>query len=116
MNRESQDPQEKAAVLRQLKQKRAFLDSGLPIYDSTIGIAIFIVLCEYELRGQHPRLKDIHLEVSRSQGAVRRLVRELVKDGWVDLKTVENDNRSRIIVPTARMKKTIGAYLETLKG
>ena len=114
MNRESLEPDQKRYLLRQLKQKRSFLSSDLPTYDSVIGLEIFFVMCECELRGQYPRLNDINLEISRSQGAVRRLVRALVKDGWVQLVQADHDARSRLVVPTQRLKRTMAGYLATL--
>jgi DNA-binding MarR family transcriptional regulator len=114
VNREPLDPDQRSILLRQLKQKRSFLNSGLPTYDSVIGLEIFLVMCECELRGQHPRLKDIHLEISRSQGAVRRLVRALADDGWVQLVQADHDARSRLVVPTPRLRRTIAGYLATL--
>ena len=114
LNREPLDPAQKACLLRQLKQKRAFLHKDLPTYDSVIGLEIFLVMCECEVRGQYPRLKDINLEIQRSQGAVRRLVRALSEDGWVQLVQSDHDARSRVVVPTPRLKRTIAGYLATI--
>ena len=101
-------------LLRLVKRQRANLDGSLPTYDSLIGYSLFLLLCEYDLRGETPRLKDIHLELGRSPGGVRRLVRALTADGWVEITRSERDLRTRFIVATPKLKRTMAAYIQSI--
>jgi DNA-binding MarR family transcriptional regulator len=100
-------------LIARIQKQRDAIGDGLPIYDSLIGFNIFLVLCQYEALGEAPRLKDIHQEIGRSQGGVRRLIRLLAADGWVTLETSNGDMRSRCVVPTPRLKAVIAKFLLT---
>jgi DNA-binding MarR family transcriptional regulator len=108
--------QANSRLLRIVKRQRANLDGNLPTYDSLIGYSLFLLLCEYDVRGETPRLKDIHLELGRSPGGVRRLVRALTADGWVEITRSERDLRTRFIVATPKLKRTIAAYIQSMNG
>lgn len=114
MNRESPVPGKASSLLRLLKQKRAFLKSDVPAYGSVIGLEIFLVLCEADVRGSFPRLKDLNVEISRSPGAVRRIVRAMAEDGWIELRKADHDHRTRVVVPAPRLRRTIAGYLASL--
>lgn len=106
--------QAESRLLRLVKRQRANLEGNLPTYDSLIGYSLFLLLCEYEVRGETPRLKDVHLELGRSPGGVRRLIRALTADGWVEITRSERDLRTRFIVATPKLKRTIAAYIQSI--
>ncbi len=105
-----------ARTLRLLKRKRVAVNGDLPTYDSLIGYSLFLLLCEYHVSGEAARLKDIYLELGRSQGGVRRILRRLVSDGWVEVSRSEGDQRNRLIAATPKLKRTFEQYLQTLHG
>jgi len=105
-----------ARTLRLLKRKRLAVNGDLPTYDSLIGYSLFLLLCEYHVSGETARLKDVYLELGRSQGGVRQLLRRLSADGWVELNRSEGDQRNRLIAATPKLQRTIDHYLQTLHG
>jgi len=105
---------DQARTLRLLKRKRIAVNGDIPTYDSLIGYSLFLLLCEYHVTGEAVRLKDVYLELGRSQGGVRRLLRNLSADGWITLSRSEGDLRNRLIVATPKLKRTIDGYLQTI--
>lgn len=106
--------QRKSRLIQELRRKRDAVNGDLPTYDSIIGILLFLVFCEYEISGQPARLKDVYLEVDRSQGGVRRILRRLAADGWIEISRSKGDQRNRFVTPTPKFKRKIGEYLQTL--
>jgi hypothetical protein len=104
--------QQQSQIVTQVRRQREAITDDLPIYGSLIGYCIFLKLCQCEVRGQHPRLKDIHLEIGRSQGGVRRLIRSLLVDGWITITKSDGDQRNRYVVSTPRLKSAISTYLQ----
>ena len=101
-------------LLKLHRHREALEDGEFPIYDSLIGYSLFLLLCDYEVRGLTPRLKDVYVELERSQGGVRRLVRAMARDGWITLARSDGDQRSRYLVPTPMLKKAIAKFVETI--
>ena len=99
-------------LTRLQKQRSALNGDDFPIYQSLIGYSLFLLLCHYELRGETARLKDVYVELERSQGGVRRLVKSLLDDGWIELHPDGDDRRSRQVKPTAKMQRAIGRFVE----
>jgi hypothetical protein len=105
----------KPKLLARLQKQRKALEGGeFPIYDSLIGYSLFLLLCHYEVRGMTPRLKDVYVELERSQGGVRRLVRALMNDGWITILKSDGDQRSRYIVPTPKLKQAIARFVHAI--
>ena len=105
----------KPKLLARLQRQRQALEGGeFPIYDSLIGYSLFLLLCHYEVRGMTPRLKDIYLELERSQGAVRRLVRALGRDGWITITRADGDQRSRQVIATPKLKQVIARFVQSI--
>lgn len=106
----------KTILIACLQRQREAMNDELPIYDSLIGYSLFLVLCQYEIRGETPRLKDIHLEVRRSQGAVHRLITSLSADGWITIAKSDGDQRSRYAVATPKLKQAIAKFTQSIHG
>jgi hypothetical protein len=99
-----------------LQSIREAIGDGIPTYGSLIGLEIFLFLCERELQAQPVRLKDLYLELTRSQGGVRRLVRQLEGDGWIQIRPSEQDRRTHFVIPTARLRKAFAAFMSVTNG
>ena len=95
---------------RAIHSLRDSIGQGIPAYGSLIGLEIFLFLCEGELRGEPIRLKDLYLGLARSQGGVRRLVRQLQKDGWIRLEASPLDRRTQIVIPTEKLCEIFHAF------
>ena len=106
--------QTKARLARALQGRRRFVNGEMPIYDSIIGVSIFLLLCEFEVLGQAARLKDIYLEIGRSQGGIRRILRKLSADGWIEISRSDGDQRNRHVTPTPKLRRKFTDYLQTL--
>ena len=102
----------KKLLTRLQKQRSAINGDEFPIYQSLIGYSLFLLLCHYELRGEQARLKDIYVELERSQGGVRRLIKSLETDGWIELVADGDDRRSRLVKPTPRMQRAISSFVQ----
>ena len=108
------DPANSKLVARLQKHRQAVEGGDFPIYDSLIGYSLFLLLCHYELRGITPRLKDIYLELERSQGGVRRLVKALMADGWITITKAEGDQRSRYVCATPKLKHAVAKFVGSI--
>jgi DNA-binding MarR family transcriptional regulator len=108
--------QQKSKITRKLQDHRSAVNTDLPTYDSVIGYSLFLLLSEYEVGGQVARLKDIYLELGRSQGGVRRIIRKLTADGWIEVTRPEGDQRTRLVIATPKLKRTIAAFLAAMQG
>lgn len=106
--------QTQARLVRELRAKRSAINGPIPTYDSLIGFSLFLLLCEYEVAGTTARLKDIYLELGRSQGGVRRLLRKLAADGWIEISRSDGDQRNRHVLATAKLKRKIAEYLKSI--
>ena len=102
----------KKLLTRLQRQRGAINGDAFPIYQSLIGYSLFLLLCHYELRGEPARLKDIYAELERSQGGVRRLVKALELDGWIDLVSDGDDRRSRLVKPTPKLQRAISRFVD----
>ena len=104
----------KERLARALQGRRRFVNGEMPIYDSIIGVSIFLLLCEFEVLGNQARLKDIYLEIGRSQGGIRRILRKLSADGWIEISRSGGDQRNRHVTATPKLKLKFTDYLQTL--
>lgn len=109
------DCQRKLAAFS-LQSIREAIGDGIPTYGSLIGLEIFLFLCERDLLAQPVRLKDLYLELTRSQGGVRRLVRQLEEDGWIEIETSEQDRRTHFVTPTPKLRKAFATFTSVAKG
>jgi biotin operon repressor len=101
-------------LIARIQRQRDAICNHLPIYDSLIGYCLFLLLCQCELKQEALCQKDIQIELGHSQGAVRKLIKMLASDGWIEITKSDGDQRGRYVMSTPRMKREIAKFVQTI--
>ena len=55
-------------------------------------------------------LKQLNMLLDFSEAGIRKQLRNLISQGWIDLRPIKDDGRLKIVFATPRLIKTIQAF------
>lgn len=93
----------------QLQSINTFLDSVFVGRHTSLPQAVILWLAVNYLSHQRSPLKTAHLSLPYSEPAIRRYLRQLERDGWVEFNKNSQDKRYRELILT---KKFINSFSE----
>jgi DNA-binding MarR family transcriptional regulator len=92
---------------------RQLITQKLPVQNSLIPLDILLVILDIK-NADCLTVKQLVASVSQSHTGFRYHFSRLIKDDWIELKTVETDKRTRIVVPTRKLLNKFEEFAEEL--
>ena len=71
---------------------------------SLLGVSVFLWMSAKHMEGEKVSMKTLSAQMGGPISVLRRLVRELEAEGWVNSYADEDDNRVRIVKPTLKFE------------
>ena len=94
-----------------LYKLRVWESNNLPIAKTNAGYHLLLLLSKSLLVGNEDiRLKNIYHSLSFSEKTLRLLLRELERDGWIEMPNKTFDPRHKDIVPTTKFNSVLKAW------
>lgn len=78
--------------------------------DGKLVQRIFLLLAESVMKSKPLRLTEVYVSSTATEVGVRKRIRQLCDDGWIDIVTNEKDKRTKIVVPSKKFLLLIQEY------
>jgi len=86
----------------------------LPLGASLIAYNLLLNLRLSQLNGEAPTVKSLFASIPYSDMGIRYHLRQLLDDGWMELKPSSKDKRTRLCAPTAKFDATWAVVIEQI--
>ena len=95
---------------------RKWEEENLPFANSMLSKDLFIFLALNGCIDEAPNYKQLFYSFTTySQSGIRKHLRRMIKDGWIEIKGSKSDKRLRKIVPTQKFRNALGQWIENLQ-
>ena len=95
---------------------RKWEEENLPFAYSMLSKDLFIFLALNGCIDEAPNYKQLFYSFTTySQSGIRKHLRRMIKDGWIEIKGSKSDKRLRKIVPTQKFRNALGQWIENLQ-
>jgi hypothetical protein len=89
--------------------------TNLPDSDSNVAFDILLFALSRSPSGG-AEMKDFYLSLNYSKDRVSELVRELVADGWLEIRQPDDDRRVRVVCATSQLQDVFLSYATSLSS
>jgi DNA-binding MarR family transcriptional regulator len=93
-----------------LLQTRSWEDANLPLDGSLLVKDILTIVAHHTISNTPLTLKQLYVMLDFSEAGIRKQLRNLISQGWIDLRQSKDDGRLKILFATPRLIKTIQAF------
>jgi DNA-binding MarR family transcriptional regulator len=93
-----------------LLQIRAWEDANFRLGGSLLVKDILTIVAHHTISNTPLTLKQLHMLLDFSEAGIRKQLRNLISQGWIDLRPSKDDGRLKIVFATPRLIKTIQAF------
>ena len=96
----------KSVLINKLRCLRVWEHAHLPTYGSEAGYALLMELACLET-SKEVNLKSIYLSIPYAESTLRLLIRNLEDDGYIVMPKDQQDNRTRVLIPTPKFQSLV---------
>jgi len=93
-----------------LLQIRAWEDANFRLDGSLLVKDILTIVAHHSISNTPLTLKQLYVMLDFSEAGIRKQLRNLISQGWIDLQQSKDDGRLKILFATPRLIKTIQAF------
>ena len=91
-------------------QIRGWEDTNFPLGGSLLVKDILTIVAHHSISNTPLTLKQLYVMLHFSEAGIRKQLRNLISQGWIDLRPSKDDGRLKILFATPRLIKTIHAF------
>ena len=95
---------------------RDWEEENLPIERSALAYDLLAVTAHHTVVGTPLSLKHLFTLLNYSEAGVRKQMRRCIRDGWIDLESVSNDKRVRVVVAQPKLLLALKEYADLLRN
>jgi len=93
-----------------LLQIRAWEDANLPLGGSLLVKDILTIVAHHTISNTPLTLKQLYVMLDFSEAGIRKQLRNLISQAWIDLRPSKDDGRLKILFASPRLLKTIQEF------
>lgn len=97
-------------AIQQIITLHEWESNNLPLFKKSIGQSVVIRLLDAFIRGESLSVKELTLSLPYSPSGIRLQLRMLEKEGWIEVIPSPEDQRVKVIRPSAVLRKTLDTY------
>lgn len=92
---------------------RQLASEMLPMEGSNIPVDICLAVAFHHRMGDTLTMKGLVYELPYSEAGIQHNLRELERDGWIDVRRCAQDRRVRRLHPSKKLEDALAKYWET---
>lgn len=97
-------------ALQQLIDLHHWESENLPLFRKSIGQSVVLRLLDAFLRSECLSVKELTLSLPFSTSGIRLQLRMLENEGWIEFVPSSDDQRVKVIKPSASFTRVLGVY------
>jgi hypothetical protein len=95
---------------------RDWEEENLPMERSALTYDLLAVTAHHTVVGTPLSLKHLFTLLNYSESGVRKQLRRCIRDGWINLESVTNDKRVRVVVAQPKLLLALKEYADLLRN
>jgi DNA-binding MarR family transcriptional regulator len=95
---------------------RGWEEEHLPMERSALAYDLLAVTAHHTVVGTPLSLKHLFTLLNYSEAGVRKQLRRCIRDGWINLESVSNDKRVRVVVAQPKLLLALKEYADLLRN